>query len=173
MSGEVTPYDQKSLRERKIVPVKVEDSSPELKIHRFIYHFLCLEDVLKHMRAHTVELSVELIDNTLTLTARDKESPQIKYFFGPYEAYKVLLELYGLKPKILSREPHTTEVRLRKYAQLGYRFELQKRWNKTYLYAWKWLPDKKKRDSKYIGAWNDDLKRVAMELRVKVSDYTT
>jgi hypothetical protein len=68
-------------------------------------------------------------------------------------------------------EPTRPQDKIRKYAKLGYEFQLLKRWNKYYLYARKWVPENRKRDCKYIGPWTDQLKEIIEGLGIKLSKY--
>jgi len=136
-----------------------------------------LEDVVRRCHQDFHEFCVEYLNNAWALVCYrqliiDKNKVfWDRYILGPYNEFKEILRLYNITPKFLEPEPKTAEDKLRKYAQLGYEFQVLKRWNKHYLYARKWMPEEKKRRSKYIGPWTENLKKLAEEIGIKPTYY--
>lgn len=129
--------------------------------------------VVEKVRGKPHEFCVELVEGVWVLACYTFQDQQWhKYILGPYSEFENLLEHYKISPRKVEPEPKTAEDKLRKYAKLGYEFQVLKRWNKYYLYARKWIPEEKKRSSKYIGPWTDNLKRLAEEINVKPTYYT-
>jgi len=128
--------------------------------------------VVERVRGKPHEFCVELIEDVWVLVCYAFQDQQWhKYILGPCTEFEDLLEYYKITPRKVEPEPKTAEDKLRKYAQLGYEFQILKRWNKHYLYARKWMPEEKKRSSRYIGPWTDNLKKLAEEMGVKPTYY--
>ena len=136
-----------------------------------------LEDVCRRAARGHHEFCVETICGSQTLTCYiqdrtfDGRESWDRIVLGPYHEFKSLLERYGITPRHIEPEPATPEGKLRKYAKLGYEFQLRKLWNKHYLYARKWIKEKRKRDTKYIGQWTEQLKKTAEELNITIKAY--
>lgn len=86
----------------------------------------------------------------------------------PYERYREALMRRGIA---LEPEPESPEDRLRKYASLGYEFQLRRFWKSYYLYARKWNRKSRRREHKYIGPWSEKLKKMAETLGIKITTY--
>lgn len=124
--------------------------------------------VTQKVRGKSHEFCLELIEGVWVLVCYTfQDGLWHRYILGPYNEFEGILSNFGISPRKVEPEPTTPEDKLRKYAKLGYEFQVLKRWNKRYLYARKWIPEEKKRKSKYIGPWTDNLKKLAQELGIK------
>jgi hypothetical protein len=118
---------------------------------------------------------VEYLERVWTVMAYKKDDVGM-YFVGPFTLDLLkLLRKRGITPILYESnvqfKADAPEHKLAKYLMLDYHFEARKRWRKTFLYAWKWLPNEKRRETKYIGPWNDKMKKLARELNLQMPEY--
>jgi len=67
-----------------------------------------------------------------------------------------------------AEEGLTPEEKLRKCVEEQCRFELKKRGNRYALYAWKWIPEERKRKTYYIGMLDERLRKALEEAKLDI-----